>query len=181
MSFLSIIRVQETSDLNNSRVVQLIHLGFVSIPIAQTRSPTHDTVESQSDNRKEGWVLSSCALVCWSIFYLLGSISSGFVSPLHGNFYGTCPRWHAWDFCLALFLAFVLTLCRNGLLFKDFFCVFCQVPWVVARSDRNHIHVFVSVAWTIFCFLLSVWLHLVVPLCLPAWCITFQRLFFEAL
>lgn len=180
MSFLSIIRVQETSDLNSSPVVQLIHLGFVSISIAQTRSPTHVTVESQSDNRKEGWVLSSCALVCWSIFYLLGSISSGFVSPLHGNFMRSAPDdTHE----ISAWLCFWLLCWPSAVMdcFLKIFCVFCQVPWVVAQSDRNHIHVFVSAAWTIFYFLLSIWLHLVVPLCLPVWCITFQRLFFEAL
>lgn len=71
---------------------------------------------------------------------------------------GPCPRRSARDSSPAPFLAFVLTLRLTGCFLKIlvcacFFFFLCQVPWVVARSDWNHIHVFMSAAPTIFYFL----------------------------
>lgn len=185
MSFLSIIRVQETSDLNNSRVVQLIHLGFVSIPIAQTHSPTSLWSHSQITGRKGGFSLPAhlfvgLSFIFWEASHRTSSRPAMGILPDLNNFTGPAPDdMHE----ISAWLWFWLLCWPSAVMdcFLKIFCVFCQVPWVVAQSDRNHIHVFVSAAWTIFYSLLSVWMHLVVPLCLPVWCITFQRLFFEAL
>lgn len=162
MSFLSIIRVQETSDPNNSRVVQLIHLGFVSIPIAQTRSPAHVTVESQSDNRKEGWVLSSCALVCWSIFYLLGSISSGFVSPLHGNFTGPAPDdMHE----ISAWLCFWL-LCWPSAVMDCFLKIF----FVCFAKSHGWWHRAIGIAFVCLCLQLELYFTFSSPSGCISWC-----------
>lgn len=118
---------------------------------AHPRRHTRTAVESQYDNRKEGRFFSSRALVCCTLSFIFWEAS-------RRKFMGPCPRRSARDSSLAPFLAFVLTLQLTGCFLKILVCAcfisfLCQVPWVVAHSDWNHIHVFMSAAPTIFYFL----------------------------
>lgn len=126
--FLSMIREQKKSWSPRD---------FVSIGVVQTRWHTRAAAESQCDSRKEGRLSSSRALVCCSLSFIFWEASRRKLMWLR-------PRRSARDSSSAPFLDSVLTPLTNGLLLKDTcvcFIFLCQVPWVVAHSDWNHIHV----------------------------------------